>query len=237
VNIVCFRFGKVGSADSDYHERCTLRDCLVDCGSAPFSNEYVGLEAGGGIGTFVEGMLILNCKYGASYQDSGQVIPTRDLIMRDNYAYNVLRGIDLLLPTSTPPSIQRLDLQNNVIDLSDTAASGVDPLGVKLDVGGGSQNVFVAVLLRDNVIRPKENKTGPLGTYGLWFTRCATAIAESNVITIATPDNTVRHKTTGTLQVMDNQTSAGALRQGYNDDTKTHDTDLIAEAQNALLGF
>ncbi|MBI2928155.1 MAG: hypothetical protein HYY24_21000, partial [Verrucomicrobia bacterium] len=116
--VTCLHLGKTTDADDYYHKACGIRNCFVDCGAANLGNKFVGIEASGGGGTVVEENRIINCHYGGPYQD-GTNIPTKDLVVRGNYYYNVRYGIYLSVPSSISP-IGRVVLLENEVELDTT---------------------------------------------------------------------------------------------------------------------
>lgn len=66
-----------------------IRNCFVDCGSPTATAEYRGLSMSWCRSGVVEGNQIHNTKYGGPYSDKTTI---RDLVVRNNYYKNVVKG-------------------------------------------------------------------------------------------------------------------------------------------------
>ena len=228
--VTCLHLGKAANDDADYHTACVIRDCYVDCGSN--TKPFRGIEASGGVGTIVENNRILNCRYGGPYQN-GTDIPTKDLIVRGNYYYNVVYGIHLAVPSTIIP-IGRIVLVENVLELETSATPDPDPYGIKID-GNNTAGRFKVLVVRGNLIRHKDGGSGPSGSLGIRFNACTDAVVEDNVVNVATANNAVLHDYCTIVKVFNNQKSSGEFLPVYDAQTGKHDWELTNEAEDAFL--
>jgi hypothetical protein len=219
--------GKKLNTTTGYHVGCVIRNCYVDCTAT--TKPFKAIHASGGVGTLVEENRILNCQFGGPYQGTNSTIPTKDVVVRGNYYYNVAYGPHLNLPASTP-QIGRVVLLENVIEL---ATSGT-PIGIKL-AGANTNDRFKVAVVRGNVIRHVDGASGPTGTEAIRLNACVEAIAEDNVINIATTNNAVIHDYCQKVKLFNNQSSAGIFLPGYDSLTGLHDWELTNEAEDAFL--
>ena len=165
--------------------------------------------------------------------------PTMDLIVRDNYFSKVYIGFEFQLDSDNSlQTVGRLVLQENCIDL-DTSGT---PVGITLDGEAASPGRFKQVILRKNQIRHKDGAAGPSDTYGIDLDSILAGIVEENLVSIgANPDapdaaKAIKRSASAKIKTFNNQSSSGVfLPSTYGSPTR-QDPDLVAEAQDWLLG-
>jgi hypothetical protein len=80
-----------------YNRACVLRNNYIDCTTTGGYGEFRGIWATGGVGIIVELNRIFNVTTGIliAEGDESNLPATKDLILRDNFLYNVTTGISL----------------------------------------------------------------------------------------------------------------------------------------------
>jgi hypothetical protein len=213
----------------------------------------------GGVGSIVECNRVLNCRYGGpvraasdssdSADPSDSQLPAKDLIVRDNYFYNVIVGLCQRMPgagSDTNNVNARLLAHDNEIELA-LAGVSAEPNPTGMIFAGSSSTAprgCGTLIVQDNTIRPKDNDTTTQATrYGIQFDSCSEAVVEDNVINLGAtsggenpPDNAVRHDTSvAKLKVFNNEKSSGDFLPVFNSVTGLHDWELTNEAEDAFL--
>jgi hypothetical protein len=183
--VVCLHLGAKLSAtwaNNKWHQACVIRNCYVDCATAVLSQDMRGIAVYGGIGSRVECNRILNCRRGGPYRtDADQELPVKDLVVRANYYYNVVRGMELGMPGSgadTDNVNGRLIVEENQIELALNGVTGeADPQAMKFTgASSTSPRRFTTLIARGNAIRPKDNNsTTQANRYGIEFNKRAAA--------------------------------------------------------------
>jgi hypothetical protein len=251
--VTCLHLGAKQTAtwaNNKWHQACVIRDCYVDCGSANLGQDFRGITVFGGIGSIVECNRILNCRRGGPYRttaDSVQELPVKDLIVRENYYYNVVRGIELIMPGSgsdTQNVNNRLIVDGNELELALLPASE-GPQAMKFTGSSStSPRRFGTLIVQNNAIRPKDNDTTTQATrYGSQFDSCGEAVVEDNVINLGAssggenpPDNAVRRdNSVAKLKVFNNEKSSGDFLPVFNSQSGLHGWELTNEAEDAFL--
>lgn len=234
--------GEMVSGAMYYHTACVVRDCLIDFasgGTADFSKNYRGITANGGVGTMVEGNAVRNC-YCAYYASNSVASPsvatqeTKDLILRGNYFYNVLKGIHQEY-VNAKWQLGRIIVQKNVIEMA--VLPTLSSLGIKLDGHSNSPNPFLMVIVRANTIRHVDGAAGYAGTMGLSLNGCQAANVEQNLIDVNTANESINHDSTVKVNTFYNQSSAGVFLPAYNTTTALHDRDLVTDVEDVILSF
>ena len=238
--VVCLHVGSAtGTGILSYHTACAIRNCWVDCSDATFTKEYQAISAMFGKGTIVEGNRIYNCKNGGPYYDGTEGdLPTTvqavtDLVVRDNYYYNVHFGV-FISTNASSGNVGRVIIQKNVFELGQATSA---PAAVTLFGGNRSSppGFFAQLILRGNLIRPVDGAAPSASTLGITLNSVDEAVVESNVINVATSDKALSHTVCGSVKPFNNQSSAGVFLPGYDGTAFVHDPELTTDVQDVLL--
>ncbi len=123
-----------------------IRNCFVDCGSPTATPEYRGLSLAWCKGGIVEGNQVHNTKYGGPYISRSS---TRDLVVRNNFYKNVVKGPFWNLTTLSATSLSSLvrDTDHTIAVATTSSAHGMLAGDrVKIDVAGATsyyEGIFV----------------------------------------------------------------------------------------------
>lgn len=240
--VIALHLGSTGGAP--IHTSCAIRNCWVDLaigGAADFGKDLRALSVYCGAGTIVEGNRIYNCKNGGPYYDGTEAsLPTTaqavtDLVVRENYYYNVQFGVYFSTSASTG-NVGRVVIDRNVFELEQTASG---PIGVKLDGGSRSSppGVFTQAIIRGNCIRPADGAADTQSTIGVTLKSVDQAVVEDNVISVATANNAVTHVGCDKFKSFNNQSPQGVILPGYNSGASIHDAELTTDVEDALLNL
>ena len=231
--VICLHVGTDGSNSAYLHTGCVIRNCWVDLGSGvDFTKDYRAICACGGKGTIVEGNRVYNCTSAGPHNDSAEVaLPTTDLVVRENYFYNVKYGINL---SATGGALGRVVIENNVIELTQSVTG---PTGLSLLSSAGSSPVFNQVVARGNCIRPADGVSPSASTVGITLSRISQAVIESNVISVSDANQAVTHANCGSVKCFDSQSPQGVILRGYDSASAVHDAELTTDVEDALLNL
>ena len=173
-----------------------------------------------------------NCTSAGTHNDSAEVaLPTTDLVVRENYFYNVKYGINL---SATGGALGRVVIENNVIELTQSVTG---PTGLSLLSSAGSSPVFNQVVARGNCIRPADGVSPSASTVGITLSRISQAVIESNVISVSDANQAVTHANCGSVKCFDNQSPQGVILRGYDSTSTVHDAELTTDVEDALLNL
>lgn len=132
----------------------------------------------------------------------------------------------------------RLVIENNVIELVPTPTTYGSPIGIELDYGSFvSPPLFRQVVIRGNVIRHVDNASDPPNLpkgIGIRITGCGNLILEENVVDLdaTTP---IQYSLCDKVRFFNNQTSSGALIQGYDTGFSKKADELPIQIEDACL--
>jgi hypothetical protein len=222
-----------------HHKLCVIRDCFADltdnATTVHLADKYIGIAAGGGLGTTVANNQIQNAGYGISWYSSAG---TQDLVIRGNAMTNVANGF--ADPTASSVGIDRIILLNNVVEwpLSGTTAS---PVGIKFDGSSGSSTtIFKEVIARGNIFKRPFGDTPLLvrSEIGLSFQNCTNVIAENNIADVGTsPNNALCYLICATVKAFNTRKPDGTFVPGYYITGATHIPEITTDVEDALLAI
>lgn len=234
--VLCLRLGIAPGSSASYHTACAIRNCWVDCADAALERDYRAISATGGKGTIVEGNRIYNCKNGGPYYDGAESgLETTDLVVRENYYYNVQFGVYLSTNASSG-NVGRVIIQQNIFELAQ-----VDPSPTAIALLGNNRTspsrVFTQAIIRSNCIRPVAGAADTQTTIGITLNSVDQTVVEDNVIGVATANKAVTHVTCDKVKSFNNQSPQGVILLGYNSGAAIHDSELTTEVEDALLNL
>ena len=221
----------------NYHQNCGIRCCYIDLGYNPASpKEFVGIAATGCAGTIIEQNRIFNCKVGGPYQSGGSSdrYASKDLIVRQNFYKNVLKGVSIALDNSSGYTFvvdRAVALQNEF----EMLGSG-SPVGIEFTEANASANdSFINLVIRGNIIRLSDSLSVIPGGKGIVFEAGGYVICENNVINVQNNNDSVIRKRGLSVQVFNNRRPNGQFLQAYDQTTGLLIAELTTEAENYVL--
>jgi len=229
---------------SYFHRACNVRNCYINCSGSVTDTTFNGISATGGVGTIIEQNRIWNCDIGFFVFDGAEDdLPiTRDIIVRDNYLYNVTIGfyLNLIDEPADPSPIGRIVFQTNLIEL--TTAVAATGFKISSDAGPSTNPIVGQLVIRRNEIRHTQGDNGDNGSFGITLDFVAEAIVEENLISIGTtpdnPDNTkaiVRTADVSRMKTFNNQSRTGVFLGCWNG--ASHDGDLVTDVEAAIMAL
>jgi hypothetical protein len=213
------------SASAIPHRFCVIRNCTGSTTAANITSQYRGIDPGMGIGTIIEGNQIANV-----YAGLWSLLPTSDLVVRNNYFRNVDRGLSFTVASSYQGG--RIIALDNQIELTNFLAD--NPAGIWIGVDAGYQHITI----RKNLIRDITDLSTPtLGLYGMQIRWCAEAIIENNIINNTNLTYGINYGNFTSIKSLNNQTSAGALVRAYDNNAPKFLMELEDDVQDVVIPF
>lgn len=131
--------------------------------------------------------------------------------------------------------VRRLVVENNVVELTPTLSGTGGRYGIILAdyPNRSSVNIYLQSVLRGNVIR-EVNDAPDTSSFGIGLAKCESAVTEQNVIDPAVGTAIVQN-VSGVLEYFDNETPAGSLLQGYDQQRSRKVDELTTKVEDSLL--
>jgi hypothetical protein len=225
------------AAGAPAHQSTILRRCILDSGSTNLAKDVRAIAAAGATGGIIEQNQIFNCQYGGPYQvqtGSATELINKDLIIRDNYYYNVVYG---LYQQVTNQTAGRFLFLKNWLELA--LQSGT--YGVQFDGSSSTSPYrFTQLVARGNTIVLKDSTT-PTSTYSPYAIRANSVqklTVEQNIADLYDPNRALSHGACQYVSVLNNRSPQGVFYPGYNEVSPfTHDAEVTSDVEAALLGL
>lgn len=243
-----------GSGSCLAHQYCVVRNCFIQGLPDEMAlEEYLefksladwlvwtdyeirGIMAEGGNGTIIENNRIFDCTYGGPYYDEGSDSGgiTGDLIIRNNYYRNVVRGVSIKRWNDQYPlyTIGRMIVLDNQIDLRNVP----EAIGIALDAyyDNASYLAYRNGIVRGNRIRPVDGVAAAPGLQGIKALSVDKLTMDNNWVDASTPDLSVQRGSANHVQVFNNRALDGTLQRVAVTSSGTvvgHDGELTTEAE------